>query len=329
MKGLSNLVRKANGPGEAGAAEYRLARSEEVGDGVALVLSLDGIPASEEQVREFAQFAWSRGIDVGHLWLAGMGGRMAWAVLPVVSPGKTMLLLTPGRLPQEVDAGPLVEKVCEWFANGGGHLAQVLANPADFPLRQFFGHHGFREIAELHYLQANAKSSGPPTLPHGFHLERYSEAAHSLFASAISASYQDSLDCPLMAGLRDIEDVIVGHRASGEFDPQFWFVLLDASDQPYGVLLLTRVPRNDLAELVYLGLSPAMRGRGFGDLLMRQAIWAVREMELGRLTLAVDSKNTPALQLYYRHGMSHAGSKTAMLRDLRDGASTTARATNS
>ena len=329
MKGLSNLVRKANGAGNAGDVEYRLARSEEVGDGIALVLSLDGIPASEEQVREFAQFAWSRGIDVGHLWLAGMGGQMAWAVLPVVSPGKTMLLLTPGHLPREMDAGPLVERVCTWFGNGGGHLAQVLASPGDLALRQFFGHHGFREIAELHYLQAIAKSLGPPPLPHGFRLERYSDGVHSLFASAISVSYQDSLDCPLMAGLREIEDVMAGHRASGEFDPRFWFVLLDASDQPCGVLLLTRVPRNDLAELVYLGLSPAVRGRGFGDLLMRQAFWAVRQMELGRLTLAVDSKNAPALQLYYRHGMSHAGSKTAMLRDLRDGTSATAPASNS
>ena len=54
---------------------------------------------------------------------------------------------------------------------------------------------------------------------------------------------------------------------------------------------------------------------------MRQAFWAVGQMRLGRLTLAVDSKNAPALHLYYTPGgMSHAGSKTAMMRDLRGAA---------
>ena len=40
-------------------------------------------------------------------------------------------------------------------------------------------------------------------------------------------------------------------------------------------------------------------------------------MKLKRLTLAVDSRNAPALKLYYRHGMQQIGAKTAMLRDLR------------
>jgi ribosomal protein S18 acetylase RimI-like enzyme len=242
---------------------------------------------------------------------------MAWAVLPVVSPGKTMLLLTPPQLPLNFDAGPLVENICDWFVETGGHLAQVLADPPQMALRQFFIGRGFREIAELHYLQANARKASPPSLPQGLHWQLYSPQTHELFARAISASYEHSLDCPAMAGLREIQDVIAGHRASGEFDPRFWFVLMSDSEEPCGVLLLTRVPRNDLAELVYLGLASGFRGRGLGDILMRQAFWAVRQMELGRLTLAVDSKNAPALHLYYRHGLAHVASKTAMLRDLR------------
>jgi ribosomal protein S18 acetylase RimI-like enzyme len=317
VKGLSNLVREANAP--VGAAEYRPARAEEWADGIALVLSHDGVPAGPEQVQEFMQFASSRGIDLSRLWLAGAAGQMEWAVLPVVSPGKTMLLLTPPQLPQKFDASPLVENVCAWFVQNGGHLAQVLADPPETPLRRFFIGRGFREIAELHYLQANARNISPPALPQGFHWHIYSPQTHPLFARAISASYQESLDCPALSGLREIEDVIAGHRASGEVDPRFWFVLMSPSGEACGVLLLTRVPRNDLSELVYLGIAPAFRGRGLGDVLMRQAFWAVRQMDLGRLTLAVDSKNAPALHLYYRHGLAHMGSKTAMLRDLRAG----------
>src|SRR5207302_922390 len=120
----------------------------------------------------------------------------------------------------------------------------------------------------------------------------------ALFARAIADSYQSSLDCPDLNGVRDIKDVIAGHKASGEFDPAGWFVLLEAGE-PRGALLLSHVPRTDAAELVYIGLVPSARGSGLGDLLMRQALWAVAAMRLARLTLAVDSRNDPALKLYY------------------------------
>jgi ribosomal protein S18 acetylase RimI-like enzyme len=35
------------------------------------------------------------------------------------------------------------------------------------------------------------------------------------------------------------------------------------------------------------------------------------------LSLAVDSRNVPALRLYYRHGLRRIGSRTAMVKDLR------------
>jgi ribosomal protein S18 acetylase RimI-like enzyme len=37
------------------------------------------------------------------------------------------------------------------------------------------------------------------------------------------------------------------------------------------------------------------------------------------LSLAVDSRNQPALRLYYRHGMRRIGSRIALIRDLRAG----------
>jgi ribosomal protein S18 acetylase RimI-like enzyme len=316
---LSNLRRKANSLTQpATAAEYRLAREDEVIDGLSLILAHDQALAGPEQVGEFVQFAAARGIDLYRLWLAGAGGQLSWAVLPVVSPGKTMLLLSPPMVSQQFDAAPLVESVCRWAGQNGVHLAQVLADPAQMPLRQFFARCGFREIAELHYLQSTIRATTPPSLPPGYRWMTYSSETHPLFARALAESYQNSLDCPALGGLREIEDVIAGHRASGEVDEQFWYVLLDAHAQPRAVLLLTRVPKNDLAELVYLGLSPSVRGRGISDILMRQAFWAVRQMNLSRITLAVDSLNAPALRLYYRHGLSHVGSKAAMIRDLRN-----------
>jgi ribosomal protein S18 acetylase RimI-like enzyme len=72
----------------------------------------------------------------------------------------------------------------------------------------------------------------------------------------------------------------------------------------------------DTLELVYLGLTPAARGRGLGDLMMRRALALAAADGAGRLSLAVDSDNVPALKLYYRHGMQRVGAKLALMRRL-------------
>jgi ribosomal protein S18 acetylase RimI-like enzyme len=50
--------------------------------------------------------------------------------------------------------------------------------------------------------------------------------------------------------------------------------------------------------------------------LVRQALSAVAPAGGQRLTLAVDAGNTPAMKLYFRHGMQRVGVKTAMMREL-------------
>jgi ribosomal protein S18 acetylase RimI-like enzyme len=54
-----------------------------------------------------------------------------------------------------------------------------------------------------------------------------------------------------------------------------------------------------------------------GEVLMRQALAVTAARGQPRLCLAVDARNTPALKLYYRHGMQRIGSKVALMRDLR------------
>ena len=164
--------------------------------------------------------------------------------------------------------------------------------------------------------RCDPRASVAPVLPADLRWEHYSPKTHDLFAAAIQASYQNSLDCPGLTGMRHIDDVIEGHRATGEFDTNLWQVLY-RNDQPMGVLLLSRITGMDSLELVYLGLAPQARGQGLGDLLMRQAMFQVIKENRRRLSLAVDSINQPAAKLYYRFGMARLTSKVAMVRDLR------------
>jgi ribosomal protein S18 acetylase RimI-like enzyme len=309
--------------------QCRPARRDELHTALRLVLTSGGRAPDETQLSEFIEYSAERGLDAGATWVAERRGRMLWAALPVVSPGRTMLLLAPGDLPGPGDsaaAGMLINTLCAHHGGRGVHLAQALLEPAAGAVLQLYEALGFRVMAELVYLHAQLRRVVvPPVLPPGFTWLNYSPAVHSLFAETILQTYRDSLDCPGLNGVRNIEDIIAGHKASGEFDPSLWFLLCEQTADgsanwnapvPRGVLLLSRMPRSDAAELVYLGLSPASRGRALGDVLMRQALAATVGGGRTRLTLAVDAGNDPAMRLYLRHGMQRVGSKTAMMREI-------------
>lgn len=299
----------------------RQAGKDEIYPAMRLILGTGGKLATDEQVVDFLRYALARGIDTNGVWVAERGGEVAFAILPVPNPGRTMLLLTPGELreAQEDVAGMLIEAIAGRAGESGMNLAQVLLEPTDSSVVKVYAEHAFQHLAELIYLQGNIRRTvSEPELPDDYNWTRYSEASHGRFAAAIAASYQQSLDCPALTGMRNIEDTVAGHRAAGEFDPELWF-LLSEGDEARGVLLLSPVNHAEAMELVYLGLVPGARGKGIGDVLMRQALATTARRKLSMLTLAVDSRNAPALKLYFRHGMHRVASKVAMMRDLRKG----------
>jgi ribosomal protein S18 acetylase RimI-like enzyme len=232
-----------------------------------------------------------------------------------------MLLFIPARPKHAAQAEAtraLIENACRQAASEGVHLAQCLPDPDDSHAITLVQSCGFARLAELLYLSAAVtRQTAPPTLPPGWAWRTYSPAEHGVFAEAVLATYHQSLDCPALNGLRSIDDILEGHQATGEFDPAHWLLLSDERAQAAAVLLLSHIARTSAMELVYLGIAPHQRGRGLGDLLMRQAACVVASTRNTRLSLAVDAGNTPALRLYFRHGMQAAGRKLALMRDLR------------
>lgn len=327
MRSLSNSPAQRDGPSDPRPQRqlrtlYRPVARPEIDDALRLILATDGKTASDEQVLDFLNFALHRRIDLNQIHIAEEAGRLVWAVLPVISPGRTMLLLSPPRVSRPLSdtvAPQLIEHVVTHFAAQGVHLAQTLIDPREKSAIALYQHCGFTNLAELIYLHRAVRGSKYPTLPDGHRWTFYSPQAHGVFGRAISASYAGSLDCPALNGRRGIEDVIAGHKAAGDFDPRLWHLLCaDGHDDPLGVLLLARSPRSDALELVYLGVNPAHRGQGLGELMVRQALAVAGASDCGLLSLAVDARNAPALKLYYRNGMSRVCTRVALLRDLRD-----------
>lgn len=317
MASLSNFFRPRD-PLGSGQVECRQVQRPEVESALRLILADNDGLAGDEAVLDFLAFAMQRKIDVNQTWVAIAGNRVVWALLPITSPGRTMLLFSPNRLPGGTPlraVKQLTDAVCAHWGSHDMHMAQFLLESQQREICDLYTSCGFETLAELLYLVKPIHQAVDFALPAGMHLLPYEPATHALFAKTILRSYENSLDCPALNGRRGIEDIIAGHKAAGHFDPFMWHLLME-KDQPMGVVILAPSQNHDAVELVYLGLAPEARGRGVGDCMMRLAINTVLKQQRSELSLAVDSRNTPALRLYYRHGMHRVGSRLALVRDL-------------
>jgi len=196
-------------------------------------------------------------------------------------------------------------------------LAQTLLDPADASAIALYSSAGLSPLTTLTYMERKPPLLAPTVhLPPGLRLEPYSADNHGVFRAAILASYEQTLDCPALSDIRDIEDVITGHKAVGTFDPQLWSLVLSDEPTPLGCLLLAHVPARQALEIVYLGLSPAARGRGIGRALMQRTLAIAARRHFALSSLAVDVQNAPALRLYRRFGYTAVMQRLALIRAL-------------
>jgi len=155
----------------------------------------------------------------------------------------------------------------------------------------------------------------------GLELVGWDDAAGTLFADAIEASYERTADCPGLVGLRSVEDIIAGHKAAGRFAPDLWLAL-HKRGQPVAVMLINELSQQPGYELVYLGVAAPWRGRGIARRLLRYGLGRLtaRDQRWGgekpRIQLAVDEANEPAQALYTELGFLPTARKLAMIRAL-------------
>lgn len=269
----------------------------------------------------FMHYARTNAVRLDGLWSRlGRNGKLTASVLAVPSPGRTaMVFATHARSETEVGPiGGLIDHACREIAGWDVDLAQALLEPGEALETRSFIEAGFRELAVLSYLERPLSRSDPPPPPQWpaeARVQPYREALDDLLVRILEATYEQTLDCPGLYGLRRTRDIVVGHKATGQFDPSLW-TLLWVDEQPAGVVLLNPFPAQRTIELVYIGLAPFARGRGLGRQLLRHALALVSGRRERSLTLAVDQRNTPALALYQDEGLRPVVHRVALIRPL-------------
>lgn len=305
--------------------------------------------------RRFIANARALGIDLSLMWATplemgavggfgrkGGGDRISQVCLAVVGAGRTATLFVSGA-PATTDARAaflraeadrdervrLIQEACRVIAHPGPEtgrgvrLAQSLLDPGETAALAAFLAAGFSRLGDLDYLRRplpRSPEGADPTLPDDVRLvplDRLGQPeGDRLLAEALARSYIDTLDCPELAGLRELPDVIESHRAVGRYDPALWWIVMH-QDQPEGCMLLTRCPESSAVELVYLGLGPSLRGRGVGSALLRIGLNRIAGGPEATVTCAVDTRNTPAQRLYKRAGFDRFASRIPLIRPLR------------
>lgn len=275
--------------------------------------------AGEHAVRPFLSFAQENDLDLSQLWVAWDGRRMSAAALIVPGVGRTaMLFLSPvsssGRV---VVSGRLIAHAAAQIDPEEVSLVQALLDHGQTQQQRAVEAGGFRFLADLAYMHRAGKHGDPlPPVRLGDATLTpilWSESARPLFTTAIEASYEGTLDCPGLLGLRTTDDILAGHMATGRFRPEDWAVWAAADGRPAAVLLLAESATGVGVELVYLGVSPFARGHGLAKALMRHALDRTARHGRGDLVLAVDDRNAPALHLYRGLGFRTSARKTALI----------------
>jgi ribosomal protein S18 acetylase RimI-like enzyme len=233
---------------------------------------------------------------------AGLCG--ALLCLPV--PGHSALLWPPGvvedRRTELEDA--LLQHACAWMRQRGVKLVQTLLAPEETFLADPLVRNGFSAITRLWYMRHDLNLP-VDCLNTPSRLNYQTFADDALFRQTLLRTYEGTLDCPEVNGIRGIDEVLEGHRAQGAFEPQRWWLVRiqdrrDArpTEQPMGVLMMTEIPESGDWEVAYMGVVPEARRRGFGREILLYALCEARAAAVPAVTLSVDARNQPAWNLY-------------------------------
>ncbi len=240
----------------------------------------------------------------GGLFEARRDGRTVGAVLAQRQPGRAGTVWMPRLAMREPPSTAhfLLVAANDYLSHGDVAMAHVLLDRPQAHDEALLAQAGFLPLAELRYLVAPEVElpSDRPSSELEF-CPAAEGAPPSSLAAVVEATFQATLDCPALNGVRSIADVLAGYEATGDSGRRWWR-LVRHGGETVGCLLVADHPEQESCELVYMGLVPAARRRGWGRQMARHAQWLTRQAGRQQLVLAVDAANHPAAALYSAEG---------------------------
>ena len=248
------------------------------------------------------------------LWWARRGRQCVAAVMVVPSAGRVgVLFLCPPEAPGV--EGPclpgVVRAASRQVLDDGLSFVQSLLPPSRLAEVDVLLSAGFRRLAELIYLQRALGVPVEPVQAREITWRNLRQCGQEELAAVIRGTYEQSLDCPGLMGLRRMDDIIAGHKASGVFRPKSWWIAHGAGEPVGCILVNDSAACPDSMDVVYMGVLRRFRGRGLGRTMVHHAAHRARRHKRSFLTVVVDGSNDYAKRVYEREGFRETSRRLA------------------
>ncbi|MEW4562629.1 GNAT family N-acetyltransferase [Bremerella sp. JC770] len=257
-------------------------------------------------------------ISFDGLMTATRGNRVVSSIWCLSQPGRIGAIWGPGILADEADstAHLLIRQAIQFAKQRDCHLLQSLVGQENRAAGNLLVSSGFQSITLLSHLEAVAEDvqAEPPRSDLKF--RRCQDFRSEAFRTLVSQTYDSSLDCPELDGMRDVEDVLAGYYATSHQSTYNWYTL-ENDNEMMGVIITAHHSETQQLELIYFGLTPRFRKLGLGSEMIRFVLQLAQFLGCRSTITGVDQRNTPAMALYRHFGFEQFDSKELLLLPLR------------
>lgn len=198
----------------------------------------------------------------------------------------------------------------------GLRQVQAVVQPSDRTTQTMLDSSGFGQLASVRQMCLDLHQDVVVCKPQA-HVcwQRATDLSRLELASLIDSTFVGTLDCPQLNQVRAPGDVLDGFLDGHALEQaaKHWQLLTFQGNLAGCVCVGS--PRDDLAELTYMGLCSQFRRRGLGSVLIEKAASIAKDFGVRWMVLAVDEANLPAMRAYQRYRFVPYAQKLVYLRD--------------
>jgi len=239
-----------------------------------------------------------------NLYWARQSARIIAAGIAIHNPGRVAMIFH-SRCSNASDIVPfslLLGNLAHSALTDGADIVEVLLTHPSSTEVQALKTAGFMHLACL--IHMSRPLDFPPAQSHTYELQwnHFHPGDESKLERILTETFIDSLDCPAIRGIRKVEDIIESYKASGTFRPDSWWLPLWKGNNIGCILMNDSIVDEQAALIVYLGVIPRWRRRGLARAMIHHALQYAYQRGMKKISLAADSRNTPAVKLYRQEG---------------------------
>lgn len=256
----------------------------------------------ESQTQDFMKSISSGEINKTQILIARDSGALI-GVGVLIFTDLTTAFLWPPFTNRDDCAEAILQEMATRIDQSKASIGQSLLEPGQMNHRRLLSRNGFPHLTNLMFMRHSLTKLSQATL-NDEHLQWIKFDEHKnrkRFLDLLELTHQSSHDCPALNQSRTAEESLESHRSSGDSDQNHWY-LCHRNGVDLGVLLMTEHKKDNVWEVVYMGVAPEYRGNGYGATLIQHGLLEAQTHSQMAVILAVDYKNSYAIKIYEELG---------------------------